>query len=108
MNLQEWKAWYLGSAPSHPGFPGSSTTEAAVDGFRVVVLRGAVVTVCGVVLTVVVVVGQRGSLEPGTHIGEVGHLGSEDSGVQINGGCVVVAVVGQRGSFDPGIHLAGG
>lgn len=76
------------------------------------VLTGADVTVCAVVLTVVVVTvvaGQRGSLEPGTHMGgEVGHLGSEDSGVQVNGGCVVVAVVGQRGSFVPGIHLAGG
>lgn len=76
------------------------------------VLTGAAVTVCVVVLTVVVVTvvaGQRGSLEPGTHMGgEVGHLGSEDSGVQVNGGCVVVAVVGQRGSFVPGIHLTGG
>lgn len=76
------------------------------------VLTGAVVAVCVVVLLVVVVVvaGQRGSLEPGTHMGgEVGHLGSDDSGVQINGGCVVVAlVVGQRGSFDPGMHFAGG
>jgi hypothetical protein len=77
-----------------------------------VVLTGAAVTVCVVVLSVVVVTveaGQRGSLEPGTHMGgEVGHLGSKDSGVQVNGGCVVVAVVGQRGSFVPGIHLAGG
>lgn len=110
---QEWNAWYLGSAPSHPGLPGSST-EAAVDGFRVVEVTKISVTVCVVVLgfAVVEVAGHRGSLEFGTQTGGegvVGHLGSVDPCTQIGGGCVVTVVVGrQRGSFDSGVHLKGG
>lgn len=95
-SLQEWKAWYLGSAPSHPGFlPGMSSVAQGRTGLLEVVRAG--ISIAAVVVRMVVVVGQRGSLLPGTQGGGVDGV-VEGAG---EGG-------GQRGSFDPGVQIGGG